>query len=85
MRDYKLEVSSDGTTFRTLEEGSFTQDQAGTLVRLEPTGTVGENVKQIRLTMKQSFVQDEGFTGRDYISASRIEVFGAVPNALHSG
>ena len=58
LRDYKLEVSSDGTTFRTLKEGSFTQDQAGTLVRLEPTGTVGKNVKQIRLTMKQSFVQD---------------------------
>jgi PKD repeat protein len=35
--------------------------------------------------MKQSFVQDEGFTGRDYISASRLEVFGAVPNALPSG
>jgi extracellular elastinolytic metalloproteinase len=85
LRDYKLEVSSDGTTFRTLKEGSFTQDQAGTLVRLEPTGTVGKDVKQIRLTMKQSFVQDEGFTGRDYISASRLEVFGAVPNALPSG
>jgi hypothetical protein len=35
--------------------------------------------------MKQSFVQDEGFTGRDYISASRLEVFGAVPNGLPSG
>jgi hypothetical protein len=85
LRDYKLEVSSDGTTFRTYKEGSFTQAQPGTLVRLEPAGSVGKNVKQIRLTMKQSFVQDEGFTGRDYISASRLEVFGAVPNALPSG
>ena len=85
LRDYKLEVSSDGTTFRTLTEGSFTQDQAGTLVRLEPTGTVGKDVKQIRLTMNQSFDQGDGFTGRDYISASRLEVFGAVPNALPTG
>jgi extracellular elastinolytic metalloproteinase len=85
LRDYKLEVSSDGTTFRTFKEGSFTQDQAGTLVRLEPSGTAGKNVRQVRLTMKQSFVQDEGFTGRDYISASRLEVFGAVPNTLPSG
>jgi extracellular elastinolytic metalloproteinase len=85
LRDYKLEVSSDGTTFRTLSEGSFTGEQRGTLVRFEPSGTVGKNVKQVRLTMKQSFVQDEGFTGRDYISASRLEAFGAVPNVLPSG
>ena len=46
LRDYKVEVSSDGTTFRTRRRtGAFTQDQAGTLVRREPTGTVGKDVK----------------------------------------
>ena len=54
---------SDGTTFRTSRRARSRRRQAGTLIRLEPTGAAGKNVKQVRLTMIQSCDQGEGCTG----------------------
>jgi hypothetical protein len=83
LKDYKLEVSSDGATFRPYAAGAFGAAEGGRLNRLESSGAAGRNVKQVRLTMIQSQDQCDGCTGAQYISASRLEVFGAPAPPVH--
>ena len=85
LKGYKLEVSSDGSTFRTLSEGEFAPEQAGDLNLLEPTGAVGDNVSHVRLTLLSPQNECDVCSGRDFIDVTALEVFGAVPNTLPSG
>jgi extracellular elastinolytic metalloproteinase len=85
LKGYKLEVSSGGTTFRTFSEGAFTPGQAGNLNLLDATGGAGANVRRVRLTMLSPQNDAPGFTGHDFITATSLEVFGAVPNVLPAG
>lgn len=85
LKGYKLEVSSDGTNFRTFSEGEFTPAQAGDLNLLNATGDLGASVKQVRLTLLSPQNDAVGFTGHDFITLTTLEVFGAVPNVLPSG
>ena len=85
LKGYKLEVSSDGATFRTVSEGEFQATQAGELNLLQPPAGAGANVRQVRLTMLSPQNECDVCSGLDFIDVTSLEVFGAVPNALPAG
>ena len=82
LKGYKLEVSSDGSTFRTFSEGEFTAAQAGNLNLLDATGDLGKGVRQVRLTLLSPQNDNEGFSGDDFIDVTSLEVFGAPASEL---
>ena len=80
--DYKLETSTDGTTWSVASQGTFTVDQRGTLVSITPAAGTGDNVLFVRFTMITPQVFQVGscpgnFSGCDFMDMSEIEAFGS--------
>jgi extracellular elastinolytic metalloproteinase len=80
--DYKLETSTDGTTWKVASQGTFTVAQRGTLVSITPAAGTGSNVLFVRFTMITPQVFQVGscpgnFSGCDFMDMSEIEAFGS--------
>jgi hypothetical protein len=80
--DYKLETSTNGTTWQVASQGTFTVDQRGTLVSITPAAGTGDKVQFVRFTMITPQVFQVGscpgnFSGCDFMDMSEIEAFGS--------
>jgi hypothetical protein len=80
--DYRLETSTDGTTWNVASEGTFTVAQRGTLVSITPAAGSGNDVLFVRFTMITPQVFQVGscpgnFSGCDFMDMSEIEAFGS--------
>ncbi|MEO8689548.1 MAG: M36 family metallopeptidase [Solirubrobacteraceae bacterium] len=93
-REYTVETSGDGTTFRTAVDGrgaaGFTDGDIGLLNRRNPAGTTGKNVRFVRLRMLSPLRQGDdclptACTGTDFIDLTEFKVLGGRPNTLPAG
>ena len=84
--DYKIETSTDGTTFEAAASGQFTPDDRGRLNQVTLNGGTTANVTDVRFTMvaPQVFQRSDypanpcpgPYSGCDFIDVTEIEVFG---------
>ena len=72
---YKVETSSDGTTFTTAAQGSFLITDGGKLNEIAPTAG-GTNVQYVRFTAVSNFGNAD-----DFIDVSELSVHGFQPGA----
>jgi extracellular elastinolytic metalloproteinase len=72
-KSYRIETSSDGSTFATASSGSFSSAQLATLT---PNAGTGSNVRYVRLTLLAPQDDGPGSSGRDFIDFTELEVFG---------
>ena len=86
-REFRVETSTDGTTFRTAVDGrgalAFTPAAIGELNERVPTGDTGRAVREVRITLLSPLRQPTpGDSGRDFIDLTEFEVIGnALPDA----
>jgi hypothetical protein len=93
-REYTLETSADGTTFQLAVDGrgaaGFTDGDRSRFNRRDPSGTSGQNVRYLRLTLLSPLRQGDdclpgSCSGTDFIDFSELVVRGGTPNVLPSG
>jgi extracellular elastinolytic metalloproteinase len=85
LKEYRLDVSANGTTFVPYAEGEFAPEEAGNLNRLEPPAGTPDRVTHVRLTMISPQNECDVCSGRDFIDVTALEVFGATDNKAPSG
>jgi hypothetical protein len=95
-RQFRIETSSNGTTFATAFEGvgagkEFVDADEGHLNEVVPTGA-NHAVRFLRLTLlnpmhqgNEPFCQPNGCSGTDFIDMTEFEVLGGKPNVLPKG
>jgi hypothetical protein len=83
-KDYKVETSADGVTFKVAKTGSFAPDDAGQLNMVAPTANAS-GVRFVRLTLLSPQRAQIGDSGHEFIDFSEFEVFGGPRNTLPSG
>ena len=94
-REFTVETSTDGTTFRMAVDGrpagaQFTDASIGRLNRREPAGDSGQATRFIRLTMLNPLRQGDdcapaACSGTDFIDMTEFKVLGGLPNVLPTG
>ena len=78
---YKIETSTNGTTFTQTKAGTFTADQNHKLNPLTPTAGTA-NVRYVRFTMNAPAGRQRRGSGEDWMDMSELRVYGtAVPGA----
>jgi hypothetical protein len=84
LRDYRLEVSGDGTTFRPFTgdgRRTFSPADVGRVHRIAPDGAAGRDVRYVKITPLAP--QDDGCdlpcNGRFEVNVGQLEVFAAGP------
>ena len=83
-KDYRIETSTDGTTFATAKQGAFAPADAHRLNPLTPTAN-STNVKYVKMTLLSAQNEAPGQVGHYFRDLSEFEVYGNTPNALPSG
>jgi hypothetical protein len=79
--DYRIETSTDGTTYQLAASGTFTPADRGRLNPLTPAAGTGAAVRFVRFTMVTPQVFQVGtcpgaFSGCDFMDMTEIEVYG---------
>ena len=93
-REFTLETSTNGTTFRTAVDGTgangFTDASIGLLNRREPDGTSGEDARFVRVRLISPLHVDpdcapQACAGTDFIDITELKILGGNPNQLPTG
>jgi hypothetical protein len=85
-REFRVETSTDGSTFRTAVDGrgalAFTSTAIGALNERAPASDTGRATRFVRVTLLSPLRANAGDSGRDFIDLSEFEVIGnALPAA----
>jgi hypothetical protein len=83
-REYTIETSADGVSFKVAKTGAFDADAAGQLNMVTPTANAA-GVRYVRLTLLSPLSEAGNNSGADFIDFSEFEVFGGPRNRLPSG
>jgi extracellular elastinolytic metalloproteinase len=80
--DYRVETSTDGSTFAPAAAGTFTPADRGHLNLVTPATGTGSGIRFVRFTMVNPQVFQVGtcpgaFSGCDFLDLSEIEVYGS--------
>ena len=75
---WKLETSTDGTTFTQTAAGTFTKNDSGHQVLITP-GAGKTGVRYVRLTGLSTLRTNAGDSGARFLVVSELEVYGSTP------
>ncbi len=91
-REYRVETSTDGTTWRTAIDGrganQFTAASIGRFTTKAPAGATGQDTRFVRLTMLNPLDEGAGCggcSGADFIDFTEFKVVGGSRNVLPTG
>jgi hypothetical protein len=83
-KDYRIETSANGTTFKVAKAGAFAPNAGGQMNIVTPTANAA-GVKFVRITLLSPQSAQPGDSGQDFIDFSEFEIFGGPRNTLPSG
>ena len=73
---YRVEVSTNGTTFTTAASGTFTSAHLGKRNIVLPNAGTGSNVRFVRLVGVSTQNQSPGSSGATYMEVTELQVYG---------
>ena len=79
-KDYRIETSTDGVTFKVAKEGTL--PHLGRKLNIVPPDGNATGVQFVRLTMLSPQSPSPATPAADFIDFWEIEIFGGPPNAL---